>query len=95
MTEQEYQEYDKFLNTTRFDVCEIMATKKRFQEVFDLLYSYMKAGFEEERVRKHQLFYAFAETDEKIYNMEIRHFIVNMLCWYPMTRMRIGLPLSE
>ena len=46
MTEQEYQEYDEFLSTTRFDVHEIMASKKRFQEVFDLLYGYMKAGFE-------------------------------------------------
>lgn len=95
MTEQEYQDYDEFLSTTRFDVHEIMASKKRFQEVFDLLYGYMKAGFEEERVRKHELFYAFADTDEKIYSMEIRHFIVNMLCWYPMTRMHIADKLDE
>ena len=95
MTDGEYQEYDKFLTTTRFDVHEVMASKKRFQEVFDLLYNYMKAGFEEERVRKHPLYYAFAATDEKIYSMEIRHFIVNMLCWYPMTRMHISDRLDE
>ena len=90
MTDGEYKEFDKFLNETRFDVNEIMDTKKRFEQVYDLLYDYMKAGFEEERVRKHPLYYAFSNNPDEVMQMEVRHFIVNMLFWYPMTR--IGVP---
>lgn len=84
MTDQEYIEFDSFLKKTRFDVKEIMSTKKRFKQVHELLYNYMKMGFEEERVRKHPVFFSFNE--EKVLQMEIRHFIVNMLCWYPMIK---------
>src|SRR5574344_785453 len=88
MTEEEFKEFDSLMKKTRFDVREIMSTKKRFTQVYDMLYNYMKMGFEEERVRKHPLLYSF--DGNKVYEMEIRHFIVNMICWYPMTK--IGKP---
>ena len=48
MTEEEFKQFDEFLNKTRFDVREIMSTKKRYNQVHDMLYNYMKMGFEEE-----------------------------------------------
>lgn len=84
MTDQEFKEFDEFLTSTRFDVKEIMGSKKRFEQTHDLLYNYMKMGFEEERVRKHPLLYSF--DGQTVYQMEIRHFIVNMLCWFPMIK---------
>jgi hypothetical protein len=57
MTDKEYKEYHTFLNTTLFDVKEIFVSEKRWKQVHDLLYEYMKMGFEEERVRKHPLKY--------------------------------------
>ena len=84
MTEKEFKEFDNFLNETIFDVNEVMYSEERFHSVLSRLYDYMKMGFEEERVRKHPLTYCF--HGGKTYNMEIRHFIVNMMCWLPMTR---------
>lgn len=84
MTDQEYKEFHKFLDSTLFPVKDIMESKKRFNQVHDMLYNYMKMGFEEERVRKHPLKYTFDGT--KVLTMEIRHFIVNLLCWYPMIK---------
>lgn len=90
LTEEEYKQYDTLLHETRFDVNEIMDTKKRFKQVYDLLYKYMQMGFEEERVRKHTLYYAFSKHPEEVFEMQVRHFLVNMLFWLPMTR--IGIP---
>ena len=84
MTEKEFKEFDGFLNETIFDVNEVMYSEERFHSVLSRLYDYMKMGFEEERVRKHPLTYCF--HGGKTYTMEIRHFIVNMMCWLPMTR---------
>ena len=95
MTEEEYQKFDEFLNTTRFDVRELMATKKRFEEVFNTLYDFMKMGFEEERVRKHPLYYSFHGTNDTVLEMQVRHFIVNMLFWYPMMKMHLADKLDE
>ena len=85
MTDKEYKEYHTFLNTTLFDVKEIFVSEKRWKQVHDLLYEYMKMGFEEERVRKHPLKYSF-DGGKTVYEMECRHFIVNMIMWYPMLR---------
>lgn len=93
MNKVEFAEFDEFLNKTRFDVHEIMATKKRFKQTFDMLYEYMKQGFEEECVRKHPLIFSF---DEKtLHTMEVRHFIVNMDFWYPMTCIGISDKIDE
>lgn len=82
-----------FLNTTRFDVHQVMKTEDQFQSTFNKLYDYMKAGFEEERIRKHSLIYVFGSSEE--FKMEVRHFIVNMICWYPLTRMKISDKLNQ
>ena len=52
MTDKEYKEYHTFLNTTLFDVKEIFVSEKRWKQVHDLLYEYMKMGFEEEKYRR-------------------------------------------
>lgn len=93
MTNEEYSEYDQFLTSTRFDVKEILESKKRHKMTLTRLYEYMKMGFEEERVRKHPLYYSF--DGEKVYTMEIRHFIVNLICWYPLIRMHIQDKIDE
>lgn len=93
MTEEEFKQFDEFLNKTRFDVREIMSTKKRYNQVHDMLYNYMKMGFEEERVRKHPLLYSF--DGKKVFSMETRHFIVNMICWFPMVKIGASEDLNE
>jgi hypothetical protein len=45
----------------------------------------MRQGFEEERVRKHPLNYML--NDGVVRQMEVRHFIIHMMFWYPMMRL--------
>lgn len=85
MTPDEWNEFHELLTSVRFDVQEIMQSKKRFREVHNRLYGYMKMGFEEDRVRKHPLHYSF--DGNTVLTMEVRMFIVNMLCWYPLLKM--------
>lgn len=94
MTDEEFKKMDEFLNKTIFDVNVIMRSISEFQETYDLLYNYMKMGFEDEKVRKHKLNYKFSK-DTNTYSMEIRHFIVNMLFWYPMMKMEISNLLNK
>lgn len=93
MTDSEYEKMDLYLNKNIFNVNEIM-TEELFQKNFDFLYEYMKMGFEEERVRKHPLKFSF-NNDNNIYSMQIRHFIVNMILWYPLMKMRINSRINK
>ena len=85
MEEKQFSEYSKFLKETLFEVKEVMGDTDKFETIFELLYDYMKQGFEEERVRKHMLNYAL--SDGIVRCMEIRHFIVHMMLWYPMMKL--------
>ena len=93
MTPEEYVKFDTFLNETLFDVKETLYTEERYNYVFNLLYNYLKAGFEDPNVRKHMLNYTF--DSQKIYKMEIRHFVVNLLCWYPILKLDVVDDLSK
>ena len=85
MDNKQFKAMDEFLNTTLFTVTDIMCNKDRYTTVFEILYDYMRQGFEEERVRKHPLNYML--NDGVVRQMEVRHFIIHMMFWYPMMRL--------
>ena len=58
-----YKEFDSYLNKEVFTVKEIIASKPTWHEVFNTLYTYMKQGFEQEKVRKHPVKFRFNDTD--------------------------------
>lgn len=77
-----YKEYDKYLNETIFPVKAIVGDKKEWNLVFDTLYTFMKQGFEQERVRHHMVKYRFNDNEnEPVKEMRITHFIVNLIIW--------------
>ena len=83
----DYQKFDKRLNETVFIVYEIFESKKSYKKTLEELYMYMKQGFTDEKVRKHPLHFKFsAEKSEPVQTMEVRHFIINMMLWYPFIR---------
>ena len=83
-----YEEFDNYLNNTIHIVHEILKEKKSFKACFKKLYNYMKQGFEKPEVRKHPLKYKFTdEPNEPIREMEVRHFITNLIMWYPFMKL--------
>lgn len=83
-----YDEFDSYLNNTIHIVHEILKEKKTFKSCFKKLYNYMKQGFEKPEVRKHPLKYKFTlDEKEPIRTMEVRHFITNLIFWYPFMKL--------
>lgn len=77
-----YKEFDSYLNKEVFIVKDIIASKPIWHEVFNTLYTYMKQGFEQEKVRKHLVKFRFnSNANEAIKEMPVTHFIVNLIVW--------------
>ena len=86
----DYPAFDERLNSTIFIVREILSDKKTYKHILCELYDYMKQGFEQERVRKHPLKFRFKNDErEPIKTMEVRHFIINLMYWYPFLYLEI------
>ena len=67
-----------------FVVRDILKSDKSFNRTMKELYDYMKQGFERVEVRTHPLKFRFKNLDkEPIKTMQIRHFIINLIYWYP------------
>ena len=79
-----YPEFHEFLENRVFIVRDVLKSKKSFNKTFKILYDYLKQGFEKEEVRKHPLKFKFKDIkQEPIKTMQIRHFVVNLMYWYP------------
>ena len=78
----DYEKYDEYLNSTIFQVRKICSDKNDYKTTFKLLYRFMKQGFEKKEVRTHPLKYTYSDSaDEPVQEMQIRHFIVNLIMW--------------
>ena len=78
----DYKEFDEYLNNKIFVVQEICQTKKSHKQCLKKLYLYMKQGFEREEVRRHPLHFKFTtDVSEPIEEMQVRHFIINLMLW--------------
>lgn len=68
-----------------FIVEDILASKKSFQWLFQDLIDIMKYGFEKPEVRKRIVYYKFKKDDEQVREMQLNHFISNLIFWNPLT----------
>lgn len=82
MNNNDYLKFDEYLNSNVFIIHDEISTKSKYKKFFNTLYNYMKEGFEEERVRKHPIYYKFTDnTSEEIKQMEVRHCVTNLIFW--------------
>ena len=91
-----YEEFHEYLENNIHIVHDILKEKKSFKACFNKLYDYMKQGFEKPEVRKHPLKYKFKnEENEPIRTMEVRHFITNLIMWYPFLKLDKAYHVNE
>ena len=77
-----YDAYHERLTKTVFEVRNIVSSKKEWKALFNEFYTYMKQGYEQERVRKHPVKFRFSDDKaEQIKEIPITHFIVNLIIW--------------
>lgn len=84
------------LENTIFIVRDILSDIKVYKNNLCELYDYMKQGFEKDEVRKHPLKFKFKnDKREPIKTMEVRHFIINLMYWYPFMYLGIANQLND
>ena len=80
----DYPMFHDRLENNVFIVREILKSDGTFNETMKELYDYMKQGFERKEVRTHPLKFRFkANKKEPIKTMQVRHFILQLMYWYP------------
>ena len=78
----DYPKFDEYLNSNVFIIQNEISTKEKYNKFFNTLYTFMKEGFEQERVRKHPLYYKFTDNpSEEVKQMEVRHCVTNLIFW--------------
>lgn len=63
---------------------DILQSRKHFEFVFQDLIDLMKYRFEDAAIRKRKIYYKFKKTDSEIREMQLNHFISNLIFWKPM-----------
>lgn len=70
-------------NTSMYLIMDdVLASPKSYTLVYQQLIDIMKWGFEIEEIRKRKIHYKFHEKDNVIREMQLNHFISNMIIWY-------------
>lgn len=60
-----------------------LSSNRVFKVTFQNLLDILKHGFEKEEIRKRPMKFKFHKDDRKIYEMEIRHLLSNLILWKP------------
>lgn len=55
------------------------------------MYNIIKGCFEHKELREYPVKVQFYRTDKKAYKMQLRHFVVNIMCWSPLVHL-YGVP---
>jgi len=72
-----------------FIVSEILENKDTFNRTHEMIYDYLKQGFEHEALRKCPVHFKFFDRDgEIIHTLQIRHFLTNLIFWEPIMRLK-------
>jgi hypothetical protein len=81
LMEIELQNIMKKIGNTVLVIEEILKSKNNFNKILDTFYEYITIGFEIKEFRSQPIRFRFHPDDEMIYELEIRHFITNLMFW--------------
>ena len=75
------------LSEKTFFIPTILESEENFDDTETYLDNILKSGFEIKEIREAPVKFKFT-LDGEIHTMQIRRFYVNLLMWYPLTRMK-------
>lgn len=62
---------------------DVLSSNRVFKATFQNILDILKHGFELDHIRKRPIKFKFHKGDRKIYELEIRHFLSNLIIWKP------------
>lgn len=72
----------EYLANKIFIIEKEMGSKSNYRELIDTVFDYLRSGFEIKEFREAPVYYRFHETSP-VYSMQMRHFLTNLMFWYP------------
>lgn len=60
-----------------------MATEEIYEDFFEKLYAIIKGCIEKKECREYPVKFKFYNDDKNTYEMQLRHFIINLILWEP------------
>jgi len=61
----------------------ILVSHSDYEVFFDGIYNVLKACFEKKECRTYPVNFKFYIKDTEIFTVELRHFVINLILWYP------------
>lgn len=71
-----------YSSETILDMDEILLNKATWTVTYQNIWDIMKYGFEKKEVRESIIHFRLHTCDEKVYSLQLRHFLSNMIMWY-------------
>ena len=66
-----------------FIIHTLMRDAETYTEVFEQLYDVIKGCFTVKACREYPVHFKFYPEDTEVYTVQFRHFIINLMLWYP------------
>lgn len=63
---------------------EEMEEKKKYRNLIENVFDYLRAGFEFKELRECKVHFKFHKDDTIIYSLQLRHFLTNLIFWEPL-----------
>lgn len=85
--DQNIKDIIELLGNKLFVIEEISKDIKVYHENLETVYNYLKQGFEIKELRECQVYFKFKESEDEIHNLQLRHFLTNLMFWEPIVRL--------
>lgn len=67
---------------------DVLYNEESWRTELEYYYSQMKNGFEKPEVRNQRIYFKFYEGS-KLFNLNVRHYIVNLMVWKPFIKLKV------
>ena len=76
------EELEEFIRPL-YVISDYFSSKKDYKHFQEKIYNIIKGCFERPDCREYKIKFKFYPNDKKTYELELRHFIINIFMWYP------------
>lgn len=66
---------------------DVLSSKRSYRIIYQDILDIFKWGFEVDEIRKKEISFKFREDDKKMYTMQMRHLLSNLVLWYSFVEM--------
>lgn len=73
-----------FLSNNIYIIDKKMENKKDYKKLIEEILNYLRDGFEVQELRECPVYFKFHEEDSMIQQLQLRHFLTNLIFWEPL-----------